>query len=187
MALTDSELISQFNAGNMAAFEQLVYRYDRSVLSIAARYTNCADDAKDIYQETFIRVFRGLPKFKRESEFSTWLYRITTNVCLTRVAVRKKNLAIPLNRNDENDDIPDAIGGHDADADVRKKDFAASIDIALQKLSPQQRMVFILRHYHEHKIKEIAAMMDCAEGTIKKYLFEATRTMRTQLHDFMHE
>jgi RNA polymerase sigma-70 factor (ECF subfamily) len=184
---TDSDLISRFLNGDSMAFEQLVYRYDRSVLSIAARYTNCSDDAKDIYQETFIRVFKGLPKFKQESEFSTWLFRITTNVCLTRIASKRKEQTVAIERNEDGvneREIP--ASDHGADIDVRKKEISSSIDNALKHLSPQQRMVFILRHDHEHKIKEIAEMMNCAEGTIKKYLFEATRIMRTHLHDLMN-
>jgi RNA polymerase sigma-70 factor (ECF subfamily) len=184
---TDSDLISRFLNGDSMAFEQLVYRYDRSVLSIAARYTNCADDAKDIYQETFIRVFKGLPKFKKESEFSTWLFRITTNVCLTRIAMKKKEQTIAIDRNEEGDDKSKILtSDHHADIDVRKKEISSTIHNALQHLSPQQRMVFILRHYHEHKIREIAETMNCAEGTIKKYLFEATRIMRIHLHDLMN-
>ena len=69
--------------GDILAFEQLVYRHDKKVLSIAARYVTSADDAKDIYQEVFLRVYRGLKKFRFKSEFSTWVHRITVNVCLT--------------------------------------------------------------------------------------------------------
>lgn len=186
MVPTDSDLISRFLRGDSMAFEQLVYRYDRSVLSIAARFTNCADDAKDIYQETFIRVFKGLPKFKQESEFSTWLYRIATNVCLTRISMKRKEQSVSFDSNENNDVKDKTVSDHGADTDLRKKEITSTVNDALQHLSPQQRMVFVLRHFHDHKIKEIAEMMDCAEGTIKKYLFEATRTMRLHLHDLMN-
>src|SRR5260370_29840416 len=82
-ALEDTDVIREAQSGDASAFDELVYRYDRHVLSIAARYVNQAEDAKDIYQEVFLRVYRGLKKFERRSAFSTCLYRITTNVCLT--------------------------------------------------------------------------------------------------------
>ena len=83
MQLNDTDLIVQAQKGDQSAFEELVYRYDRNVLSIALKYALNEDDAKDLYQEVFIRVYRGLKNFRFQSEFSTWLFRITTNVCLT--------------------------------------------------------------------------------------------------------
>src|SRR3972149_4904680 len=93
-ALNDSELVRSAQQGDMNAFEELVYRHDKEVFGIAARYVSRAEDAKDIYQEVFLRVYRGLPKFKFQSEFSTWLYRITTNVCLTHQDRRKQNFPL---------------------------------------------------------------------------------------------
>ena len=90
MTPTDNELIQAAQRGDMVAFEQLVFRHDKQVLSIAARYVTSAEDAKDIYQEVFIRVYRGLRKFRYRSEFATWLHRITTNVCLTHRTKQKK-------------------------------------------------------------------------------------------------
>jgi len=96
MSPTDSELIEQSNAGNLAAFEQLIYRYDKDVFTVASRFTQNADDAKDIYQDVLLRVYRGLPTFEGRSEFSTWLFRITTNVCLTYRSRKQKTMDIPL-------------------------------------------------------------------------------------------
>jgi len=186
MSPTDTELISQFVAGKNAAFEQLVYRYDKEVLTIAARYTNNSDDAKDIYQETFIRVFKGLPKFRHDSEFSTWLFRIATNVCLTRKALKKKEVSLMDDRplgGEEGRDHP--VSEMDADGHTRSNEISEHVREALRHLSPQQRMVFVLRHYREYKIREIAVMMDCAEGTVKKYLFEATQKLRIRLHELV--
>ena len=180
MAPTDEELISQAVAGNAPAFEQLVFRYDREVLSIASRYTRSADDAKDIYQETFIRVFRSLSRFRRDSEFSTWLYRIATNVCLTYAGKRKQSPAVSSSE-DRDDHEPVSPGRTEDHAEGNE--ISGRIDRALKQLSPQQRLVFTLRHYQGYKLREIAVMMECAEGTVKKYLFEATRTMRNELND----
>lgn len=184
MAQSETELIERSITGDSAAFEQLVFMYDREVLSIAARFTFSSDDAKDIYQETFIRAFRGLKNFERRSEFSTWLYRIATNVCLTHREKNKKTAMISLDE-DASDDaaIYHAVSEKRADTVLFSNEITARIEKALKKLSPKQKLVFTLRHYQDYKLKDIAVMMSCAEGTVKKYLFEATQKMKTHLLD----
>ena len=176
MEPSDRELIEQSNAGNAAAFEQLIFRYDREVLNIASRYTNSADDAKDIYQETFIRVFKGLPKFQFKSEFSTWLFRIATNVCLTHQVRKKKTVHVSLNEGSDDDEATEfAVSDVETDSGAKDNEISERIETALKELSPQ--------HYQNYKLREIAVMMKCAEGTVKSYLFEATQKMRTELND----
>lgn len=184
MALTDTELIEQSKAGDVSAFEQLIFRYDKDVLSIAARFTQSSDDAKDIYQETFIRVFKGLPKFQFKSEFATWLFRIATNVCLTHKEKKKRSVHISLDANEDDENVREyAVSSDTTDALAQGGEISSKIDEALRSLSPQQRLVFTLRHYQDYKLKDIAVMMKCAEGTVKKYLFEATQKMRIHLKD----
>jgi RNA polymerase sigma-70 factor (ECF subfamily) len=185
MAPTDTELVQQAQRGDMASFEQLVQRYDDRVLSIAATYSNNADDAKDIYQEVFIRAYRGLKKFQFRSEFSTWLYRIATNACLSYTTRQKKRVTVPIDGDDRDDDQP-ALSevlsdGATTDQQAINSEIAFHVHNALNALSPQQRLVFTLRHYEGYKLREISEMMDCAEGTVKKYLFTATDRMRKQL------
>lgn len=98
MQLSDTDLIIQAQKGDQSAFEELVYRYDRNVLSITIKYANNEDDAKDLYQEVFIRVYRGIKNFKFQSEFSTWLFRITTNVCLTYKSRSKEHLRVSIDK-----------------------------------------------------------------------------------------
>jgi RNA polymerase sigma-70 factor, ECF subfamily len=191
MALNDEKLlIQQAQRGDIAAFEQLVYRYDKQVLSIAAGYVRTAEDAKDIYQEVLLKVYRGLPKFRGLSEFSTWLYRVTTNVCLTHRSKKKKHHHSSIDEEHDGDDgethpMRHALRDESASADQQMLDseISQSVQQALESLSPQQKMVFTLRHYQGYKLREIATIMDCAEGTVKKYLFNATRRMREQLKD----
>jgi RNA polymerase sigma-70 factor (ECF subfamily) len=189
MSHTDTELIMKAREGDIAAFEELVFRYDRKVLSIAAQFVHCAEDAKDIYQEVLIRVYNALPSFKFKSEFSTWLYRITTNVCLTHATDRKKH---GRNVRELSDDGTDADGDplHAIPTEDRAPDeriIAAEeserIEGALMALSPNQRMIVTLKHYQGFKLREIADMMGCTEGTVKKHLFTAMHRMRTVLHD----
>lgn len=184
MAQTETELIEQSKAGNFSAFEQLIFRYDKDVLNIASRYTRSSDDAKDIYQETFIRIFKGIQKFQHQSEFSTWVFRIATNVCLTHHEKKKRTTHVSLD--DDNDDEATgvyAISDSETDSQTYGNEISRRIEDALQELSPKQKIVFTLRHYQDYKLKDIAVMMDCAEGTVKKYLFEATQKMRIHLKD----
>ena len=182
MSPTDNELIEQSKAGNLAAFEQLIYRYDKDVFTVASRFTQNADDAKDIYQDVLLRVYRGLPSFEGRSEFSTWLFRITTNVCLTYRSRKKKTMEVSL-YGENGDALEELVEGMTADDSTHAGDIARRIQEAMNELSPRQKIVFTLRHFQDQKLKDIAMMLNCGEGTVKKYLFEATQKMRTHLHD----
>ncbi|MGE5350523.1 MAG: RNA polymerase sigma factor [Acidobacteriota bacterium] len=185
-------LIKEAQNGNMQAFETLVARYDRHVLSIAQQYRHSREDAKDIYQEVFLRVYRSLKNFEFNSSFSTWLFRITVNVCLTYKARNKKMQFASIDQGFEADDdssdlrLSDTLeGGPSADQELMDEEIKRNVNGALESLPPQQRMVFTLKHLQELKISEIAKIMNCGEGTVKKYLFTATRKMRDKLKDFI--
>ena len=185
MALNDNELIIKAQNGDVLAFEELIYRYDKMVLRIALKYTGDNDDAKDIYQEIFLKVYNGLSSFRFKSEFSTWLYRITANTCITykRKYSKPNHFSLDDEKNesfvstipDENELSPDNL--------VLNSENGQRINDALKKLSPNQKMSFLLKHYEGYKIREIAEMMNCKEGTIKKYLFDAVKRLRLQLEN----
>jgi RNA polymerase sigma-70 factor (ECF subfamily) len=186
MTPDDNELILSAQRGDMMAFEQLVFRHDKQVLSIAARYVLSAEDAKDIYQEVFLRVYRGIRRFQFKSEFTTWVYRITTNVCLTHKTRQKKSLHVSINDEGNRDGTED---DRHATTDASPEDLTVASEIsarvqdAVASLPPKQKLVFTLRHYQGYKLKEIAVMMECTEGTVKRYLFLATQQMRRQLKE----
>lgn len=187
MALSDTELINKAQKGDESAFNELICRYDSNVLSLALKYVNDRDDAKDIYQEVFLRVFRGLKNFKYKSEFSTWLYRITTNVCLTFVSRSNKQAMTRINNDMEADAIDSITGAGDEndnpDQYLERSEIKTNVNEALNKLSPKQKMIFMLKHYEGYKIREISEMLSTSEGTIKKYLFEANHKLRSQLSE----
>jgi len=187
MQLNDTDLIIQAQKGNQNAFEELVYRYDRSVLSITIKYANNEDDAKDLYQEVFIRVYRGIKNFRFQSEFSTWLFRITTNVCLTYKSKSKEHLRVSIDKDFDDEEneystTKELVYDGSSPEDISSgKNLGEMVNAAIESLSPKQKMTFVLKHYEGYKIKEIAEMLNCKEGTVKKYLFDATKNLRKKL------
>lgn len=189
MALSDMELVLKAQDGNISAFEELVYRYDKQVLSIAMKYTGNNDDAMDIYQEVFIRIFRSIKKFRFRSEFSTWIFRITTNACLSYKARENKRIKISLSHNDDDEQDSFIMNLKADEKDHPDKaalnsEAGKNIEYAVQKLPPKQKLCFTLKMLEGYKIKEIAVMLDCKEGTVKKYVFDAIRKVRSSLKEY---
>lgn len=191
MSVDNIELITKAQKGDMQAFEQLIKVYDKQVMNIAFSYRNNEEDAKDIYQEVFIRVFKGLKNFKFNSEFSTWLFHIATNVCITYHNKKSRHNHDSIDSeisisSDESVKLSDLIKGEDeTDRSAIQSDLSRHINNAMNELPAQQKMVFALKHYEGYKIMEIAEMMNCAEGTVKRYLFTATNKMRDKLKGLM--
>ncbi len=185
MVTSDNELIIKAQNGDSMAFEELIYRYDKMVLRIAIKFTGDSDDAKDIYQEVFIRVFKALSSFQFKSEFSTWLFRITSNTCISFKRKYDKTKYVSLNDENNSGDIATIPENSDLSPDnlAVTSEFGNMIKEALDTLSPNQKMSFLLKHYEGYKIREIAEIMSCKEGTIKKYLFEAVRRLKMKLEN----
>ena len=182
----DNELIKKTQKGDNKAFEQLVMKYDRLVLNIAYTFHNNKDDADDIYQEVFLRVHRGLKNFQSKSKFSTWLYRITVNVCIESKRKAKKHNHEQLNNYDEESENSGSFesiidSGMKTDQSTLNNETASLIQRELNKLPKQLKMAFTLKYYQGLKIKEISSMMNCTEGTIKSYLFTSSRKLRVKL------
>jgi len=184
----EQALIKEAQRGNVWAFESLIKKYDRRVMQLAYSLVNNSSDAEDIYQEVFIRVYKNLYRFRFKSEFSTWLYRIVVNYCINfrKRKSRTRFYSIDMEKEDsiENWKISLKYENNDPEDIVLNKELSNQINMALDRLSAQQKTVFILRHYQGHKLKEIAKIMKCTEGTIKNYLFRATQKMQTFLKDY---
>jgi len=183
--MNDTELVLRSQNGDTGAFEKLVERYDRRVLSLAFSFTRNSDDAKDIYQETLIRAYNSIKKFKMESEFSTWLYRIATNVCISFKYRKSRTAEMFIQNHSEADDGSGhgaiASSSNTAEGDFMRAELAIQIETALGKLSPMQRLVFTMKHYEGYLLREIAAMANCTEGTVKKHLYVAVRKLQNEL------
>lgn len=184
--VNDRELILSAQGGDLEAFEELIQRYDRHILSLAFSYARNSDDAKDIYQETLLRAYRSIRKFEMRSEFSTWLFRIATNVCISFKSRQKRYTEVFRRETQQGNADDDEFerehpSQNTVEGDFMRGELRRQIETALEALSPMQRLVFTMKHYEGYKLREIASATSCAEGTVKKYLFEAVRRLQKEL------
>jgi RNA polymerase sigma-70 factor (ECF subfamily) len=187
----ETALIRAAQAGDHAAFEQLVRAYDQSVLRLAMNLLRSPEDAHDVYQEAFLRVYRNLNSFRFDCSFHTWLYRIVTNLCLDHMRKRKvrKEEATVLATADGPLDRMDAVPEERVDGDPQRYLFSGQvrrrIKQVLGELTPRERMVFELRHYQGLRLRRIGEVLGTTEEAAKNCLFRATQKMRAALGDFV--
>lgn len=189
--MDETALIRAAQDGDHAAFEQLVRAYDQSVLRLAMNLLRSPEDARDIYQEAFLRVYRNLNAFRFDCSFHTWLYRIVTNLCLDQMRKRKVRKEEPtvLATNDGPLDRMDAVPEDRVDGDPQRYLFSGQvrnrIKEVLDELTPRERMVFELRHYQGLRLRRIGEVLGTTEEAAKNCLFRATQKMRAALGDFV--
>ncbi len=183
--MTDETLlIDRARNGDMEAFHELVERSKIMTYRTAYDLTGNRHDAEDLSQEAYVRAFRALSRFRGDSKWSTWMYRIIVNIAQDRWRKEVKHKMeytdniesrseMSFEANENNHPGPDR---HAASSVIQKH-----IDLALESLSPNERTVFVLRHYNHLKINEIAEVMKLAEGTVKSYLFRAIKTLQKEL------
>jgi RNA polymerase sigma-70 factor, ECF subfamily len=189
----DNTLVREAQAGNRVAFEELVRRYDREVLRLALNLVRRADEARDIYQESFLKVYRNLGRFRFECSFYTWVYRIVTNVCLDhlrRRSTRREDQAPELQQSDGTthdffDRQPELHAASNPERRLLGKEIGQHIEAALGQLSARERMIFEMKHYQGLKLRAIGEMLGTSEETVKNSLFRATRKLRTSLNGML--
>jgi len=182
-------LIRAAQRGDQDAFEQLVRAHDQSVLRLAMNLLRSPEDARDVYQEAFLRVYRNLHSFRFDCSFHTWLYRIVTNICLDQLRkrqVRKEESAVvetPGGPVDRMDVFEEEAAHANPERTVWNRELQRRIENALHDLTPRERMVFELRHYQGLRLRNIGEMLGTTEEAAKNCLFRATRKMRAVLGD----
>jgi RNA polymerase sigma-70 factor, ECF subfamily len=188
----EHSLIRRAQAGERPAFEELVRRYDRDVLRLALNLVRRPEDARDIYQESFLRAYRNLHRFRFECSFYTWIYRIVTNVGLDhlrRRSSRREDQAPGVEASDGNpvdffDRQPELRAAANPERKLLGQELGEQIASAMKQLSPRERIVFEMKHYHGMKLRAIGDLLGTSEETAKNSLFRATRKLRASL-DFM--
>jgi RNA polymerase sigma-70 factor (ECF subfamily) len=166
------ELVESVRRGEPGAFETLVHDTHRSVYSLVYRIVGNADDAADVTQDVYLRVWRGMRTFRGDANFSTWLYRVAANAALTYVKRRARG-GVPVDPA-EVPEVPTPDGAEDrADAEL--------LEQALAKLSPQARAVVVLKDVYGWSCEEIGKQMGTTEGAVKVRLFRARQRLADEL------
>ncbi len=189
----DARLVERAREGNRHAFGQLVERYQRPMTALVARMTQNPDDVDDIVQELFVRAWKGLPRFRGDAQFSTWLYRIAVN---TTIKYRSKR----ANDNAQSIALEDMVGGVDAlssESNVpgsdktgangdpflaaQKREQEETVRRAVLALPEKQRAVVVLHYFEGHSCEEISKMVGCSVGTVWSRLHYACKRLKNIL------
>jgi RNA polymerase sigma-70 factor (ECF subfamily) len=182
MTLTDDELVARSVSGDVDSFNQLILRWERPIYALAYRVIGREEEARDVSQEAFLRAYRALPGFKGQAKFSSWLYRITLNLC--RDWIRKQRRQ-PVSQFPEGADIDEltASGGPVESIEdlVARRELSAVVEEAMSHLPEEQRTAIILKEYHGMTFQEIADLQGCPLSTVKTRLYQGLSVLRRDL------
>lgn len=181
MITTDESLIERIELGDDSAFELLVKRYQQKVFQTCIGFVHNEEDAADLTQEVFIRVYKRLHTFKGNSTFSTWIYRISMNMSLN--FLRKRKVKHLFTRIDQNEGKQEIISEERTDQNILRRDEKKKIQRILQKLTVAQRKAFVLSHYQELSNQELADVMEISIKAAESLLYRA----RTRLREILTE
>lgn len=181
----EKSLIERCKQGDPSAFNELIQRYEKQVFNLAYRLTGNYDDANDVASDTFVRIYNSIGKFRGDAAFSTWLYRIVTNVYLD---TRKRRLAHPHSSLEEyleledgslTRQIEDPLPGPQHNVEERER--YEILQAAISELPEFQRIIIVLYHIQELPYEDIAEILDMPLGTVKSRLNRARRALREKL------
>lgn len=192
MEPTDLELVERAQHGDRDAFERLVNRYQHRVFNHVSRMVESPDDAADLTQDIFIKVFRSLNRFRGQASFQTWLYRVTANVCVDRHrrARRSPQLARPVETDagpgEAEPEVPD--WDDNPERQMLTSELQQQVKLAILELSDKLRPVIVMHDLEGQSYEEIAAALQIPLGTVKSRLFNARAALKERLQPYLaHE
>jgi len=181
----DKLLVKRSKSGDIEAFEQLIFDYQKKAYNIALRVMGNQEDAKDMCQEAFIRIFKSIEGFKEQSSFSTWMYRIVTNVCLDEIRKKKKSETVSLDGTYETENgqihfetVSDDDTPEEAYIRIEKKRIVLK---SINELSEEYKTVIVLRDIQGFSYEEIANILCCSIGTVKSRINRGRNTLKDKL------
>lgn len=182
MTSTDEELVARSRGGDLDSFNQLVRRWERPIYALAYRVIGREEDARDVVQETFLRAFRALGGFKGQAKFSSWLYRITLNLC--RDWMRRERRA-PMVQAPEGVDIIELAAETEPAGSIEelvaRRQLGRAVAKVMAALPEEQRTAIVLKEYHGLTFQEIADLLDCPLSTVKTRMYQGLTVLRKEL------
>ena len=160
-------------------FRQAVIDYRERIFLVLLRYTRNREDAKDLTQEAFVKAYRSRSSFRGESSIYTWLYKIAINQAINYKSRGRVSSLISL------EDTPELIEVSDPSGDILNKEMDDNVNLAIQKLPPRQRMVFVMRYFEDQPNAEIARILGISEGAVKANYHQAIKKMRVELARYL--
>lgn len=167
--LNDHELVARAKSGDDSAFNELMLRHYKGVLNYIHRFTNGSNTTEDLTQEVFYRVYRSLDSYKPDAQFTTWLYKIATNLCISDYKKNRKYYSL--------DEITENSGNmaestfYEADDNVYRKELKKTINESLNQLTDKERIAITLCKYQGFSYNEVAEVLDCTVGAVKTHIY----------------
>jgi RNA polymerase sigma-70 factor (ECF subfamily) len=182
MNWTDEELVARSRGGDLDSFNQLILRWERPIYALAYRVIGREEDARDVCQETFLRAFRGLPGFKGEAKFSSWLYRIALNLSRDWIRRQRRAPTVQLPEGADPSEVAGERGPVESIEDlVSRRELSAVVEEAMALLPEEQRTAIVLKEYHGMTFQEIADLQGCPLSTVKTRLYQGLTVLRRHL------
>ena len=184
-------LVQRAKSGDLSAFDSLIIRYRQRLYSVIFNMTMNAEDAADLTQESFVKAFRSLAKFREKSSFYTWLYRIGVNLTLTHLKKRKIRQFFSFDQASEDGGISKDLEAVSSTSKTSVKkalnnELHEKLNEALSRLSDKHRTIVVLFEIDGLGHKEIASIMKCTEGTVRSRLFYAKQQLQSYLSDYIN-
>lgn len=186
---TDQELVKRVQKGDQAAFDMLFARYQSKILNLISRYVRDSEEVRDVAQEAFIKAYRALPRFRGDSAFYTWLYRIAINTAKNHLVSRSRrppSSDVDIENADYRDDADILRVSEDPESALARDQLRATIDQALVDLPDDLRSALTLREFDGLSYEQIADILECPVGTVRSRIFRAREFVDQRMRPLLH-
>jgi RNA polymerase sigma-70 factor, ECF subfamily len=188
--VTDEELVKRASKGDQRAFDLLVRKYQHRIFALISRYVRDQDEVQDVAQEAFIKAWRALPRFRGDSQFYTWLYRIAVNTAKNHLVSRGRRPPGSDIDADEAEQFVGADGLHDTgtpESILMSQELGAVISKAIEALPQELKTAVMLREFDGLSYEDIAAIMECPVGTVRSRIFRAREAIEQAMRPIMDQ
>jgi RNA polymerase sigma-70 factor (ECF subfamily) len=188
--VTDEELVKRAGKGDSRAFDLLVLKYQHRIFALISRYVRDQDEVQDVAQEAFIKAWRALPRFRGDSQFYTWLYRIAVNTAKNHLVSRGRR---PPGSDIDAEDAEQFIGAdglHESgtpESILMSQELGEVISTAIETLPQELRTAVMLREFDGLSYEDIAAIMECPVGTVRSRIFRAREAIEQAMRPVMDQ